>query len=131
MADDPIARARAALGVPFRLHGRDPATGLDCVGLVAFAWGLHTGVPTGYAMRGGSVEGYVAMIGALRLTRRRAEPRAGDALLMMAGPRQFHLGLWTGESLIHADAGLRRVVELPGAPPWRAIGAWHRKRRRG
>ena len=29
--------ALGLLGVPFRLHGRDPATGLDCVGLVAEA----------------------------------------------------------------------------------------------
>ena len=32
-----IAAARAAIGARFRLHGRDPATGLDCVGLVACA----------------------------------------------------------------------------------------------
>lgn len=49
----------------------------------------------------------------------------GDILLMQAGPAQFHLGCWTGESLIHADARLRRVVELPGPPPWPLLGAWH------
>ncbi|MGB3625580.1 MAG: hypothetical protein WA989_07125, partial [Henriciella sp.] len=26
--------ARALIGTPFRLHGRDPASGIDCVGLV-------------------------------------------------------------------------------------------------
>ena len=31
------AAARALVGVPFRLQGRDPALGLDCVGLVGAA----------------------------------------------------------------------------------------------
>lgn len=130
MADKIIDRARALLGAPFRLHGRDAETGLDCVGLVASAYRRRIGVPTGYSLRGGSVEGYATMIALLRLTRRRGAHRAGDVLLMMAGPQQFHLGLWTGESLIHADAMLRRVVELPGPPPWRVIGAWHNRKRR-
>ena len=45
-----VARARAVLGVPFRLHGRDGA-GLDCVGLAAHA--LQLDVPSGYPLRGG------------------------------------------------------------------------------
>ncbi len=131
MADKVIDRARSLLGVSFRLHGRDPETGLDCVGLVSRACRLKAGVPTGYALRGGDAELYGAIIGRLRLTRRRGAFRAGDVLLMMAGPQQFHLGVWTGGSLIHADATLRRVVELPGAPPWRVIGAWHGRERKG
>ncbi len=128
---DIIARARSALGAPFRLHGRDLATGVDCVGLAALALGKVSGVPTGYALRGGSIDACIEAIRALCLTRRRGEPRRGDLLLMMAGPHQFHLGLWTGEGLIHADANARRVVERPGAPPWRIIAAWHNHRRKG
>ena len=45
-----VARARAALAVPFRLHGRDGA-GLDCVGLAAHA--LRLEAPSGYPLRGG------------------------------------------------------------------------------
>ncbi len=131
MADRIIARARALLGVPFRLHGRDPETGLDCVGLVARACHRDEGVPTGYALRGGNADGYGRIIDALRLTRRRGDPRTGDILLMAAGPEQFHLGFWTGSSLIHADAMLRRVVETPGAVPWPIIGIWHNRKRRG
>jgi murein DD-endopeptidase / murein LD-carboxypeptidase len=130
MADRIIARARALLGMPFRLHGRDPDTGLDCVGLVSEACQRQVGIPTGYALRGGSADSYSRTIAALRLTRRRGEPRRGDILLMVAGPQQFHLGLWTGDSLIHADAMLRRVVETPGAVPWPIIGAWHNRKRR-
>ena len=125
MADRIVAHARALIGTPFRLHGRDAATGLDCVGLVALAYARREGIPTGYSLRGGSAESFITMIAALGLTRRRGLPRAGDVLLMQAGPAQFHLGLWTGESLIHADATLRRVVEMPGPLPWIVIGAWH------
>ncbi len=100
------------------------------MGLVALALARTAGIPTGYALRGGSVEGHVATIRALRLTKRRGEPRAGDVLLMQPGPQQFHLGLWTGESLIHADAQLRRVVERPGVPPWPVVAAWHNRRRK-
>jgi hypothetical protein len=49
---------------------------------------------------------------------------AGDVLVMNAGPGQLHLGLWSGTGLIHGDAGLRRVVERPGAPPWPVTGLW-------
>ena len=45
-ADGDTALARAAagcLGVRFRLHGRDPATGLDCLGLLGAAL-VATGV---------------------------------------------------------------------------------------
>ena len=130
MADRIIARARALIGVPFRLHGRDADSGLDCVGLVALAFGRADGIRTGYSLRGGSAESFTTMIAALGLARRRANPRAGDVLLMQAGPVQFHLGLWTGENLIHADATLRRVVELPRPLPWPVIGAWHNRNRR-
>ncbi len=37
MNADLAAAALNLIGTPFRLHGRDPATGLDCVGLVAEA----------------------------------------------------------------------------------------------
>jgi murein DD-endopeptidase / murein LD-carboxypeptidase len=129
-----IDRARSVIGARFRLHGRNPETGLDCVGLIAFAYDRAAGragaIPTGYALRGGSEESHAAMITALRLTRRRWAARAGDMLLMRAGPEQFHLGLWTGDSLIHADAQLRRVVEMPGPPPWPVIGIWHKRKGR-
>jgi murein DD-endopeptidase / murein LD-carboxypeptidase len=130
MVDKLIARARSVLGAPFRLHGRDPETGLDCVGLIAWVYELGTNIPAGYALRGGDGARFAQIISALGLTKRRAAFRAGDLLLMQAGAAQFHLGLWTGTSLIHADAMLRRTVEMPGTPPWQVIGAWHNQRRK-
>ena len=113
--------ARALVGVRFRLHGRDATHGLDCVGLVALALraGGYLGeLPSGYSLRGGDW-------GLLdRLLVRVAEAEPGDVLLMAAGPGQIHLGIRTAGGFVHADAGLRRVVERPGMPPWPLIGVW-------
>ncbi len=50
-----LARAAAALiGAPFRLHGRDPAKGVDCVGLVSAALaaiGRKAEAPSAYGLR--------------------------------------------------------------------------------
>ena len=116
-----VERARALKGVRFRLHGR--GDGLDCVGLVAAVFGVE--VPTGYPLRGGDPAQVMAMLDARFV---RVEARAaGDLLLMTTGPGQLHLGVWTGAGLVHADAGLRRVVERPGAPPWPVLGCWRRE----
>jgi len=114
------AAALRAVGTRFRLHGRG-ADGLDCVGLVATALragGYGGAVPTGYALRGGDV----AMLDQILVRVATAEP--GDVLLMAVGPGQFHLGIRTAAGFVHADAGLRRVVERPGAPPWPILGVW-------
>ena len=114
------AAALRAVGTRFRVHGRG-ADGLDCVGLVALALraGGYVGeVPTGYSLRGGDWRGLD------RVLVRVAEPEAGDVLLMAAGPGQLHFGIRTATGFVHADAGLRRVVERPGMPPWPLIGVW-------
>lgn len=117
-----VARARALVGTRFRLHGRG-ANGVDCVGLAAAA--LGEAAPTGYALRCGARERVAGLLDAQLV---RAEVwAAGDILLMTTGPGQLHLGVWTGEGLVHADAGLRRVVERPGAPPWPVLGAWRKE----
>jgi murein DD-endopeptidase / murein LD-carboxypeptidase len=119
-----VARAAQGLvGARFRLHGRDPATGLDCVGVVACATGAIA--PTGYGLRGGTVEQAAeAMARAGLAVVAAAAP--GDIVLMRTGPGQLHLGVRTESGLVHADAGLRRVVERPGAPEWEVLGTWRR-----
>jgi murein DD-endopeptidase / murein LD-carboxypeptidase len=125
MPCDPIiAKARALIGTPFRLHGRDPQTGLDCVGFVACVFGRLADAPTGYAMRNTRQIEWCALLDDFCARRVEGAHEAGDILLLAPGPAQFHLGLWTGSSLIHAHAGLRRVVETPGAPICLIIGAW-------
>ncbi len=117
-----VARARAACGARFRLHGRAPESGLDCVGLAAWAVGCDQ-VATGYALRGGDVDAVAMLIADAGLERVEARA-AGDVLLARSGPGQLHLGIWTGTGVVHADAMLRRVVERPGEPAWPVLGYW-------
>ena len=50
----------------------------------------------------------------------------GDILLFDAGPAQVHVGVMTGSGVIHADAGLRKVVERPLPYAWPVLGIWRR-----
>lgn len=121
-----VAAARAAVGARFRLHGREPETGLDCVGLAA--WALRAGgfagaVPSGYRLRSGNAERVAALLDAGGLVRV-ADALPGDLVLAASGPGQLHLVIATEDGFVHADAGLRRVVERPGAAPWPVVGRW-------
>lgn len=115
-----VAAARALLGVPFRLHGRD-AAGVDCVGVVALA--LRLGVPQDYGLRSGDAlraERWLAATGLRRVER----PMPGDVALVRPGPLQLHAIVHVPGGFVHAHAGLGRVVETPGPCPWPVIGHW-------
>lgn len=116
------ARARALVDVRFRPQGRAPATGLDCVGVVAAALGVEQ-ARCDYALRGGGLEALTEELETAGLIRV-SDRQVGDVLVMRAGPEQLHLGIATESGLVHADAGLRRVVERPGVPEWPVLGAW-------
>ncbi|KTT67936.1 hypothetical protein [Sphingomonas sanguinis] len=113
------AAARALLGVRFRLHGRDAAHGLDCVGLVALA--TERQAPTGYGWRSGDAARVATLLDAQFV---RGADAPGAVLLMRAGPGQLHLAIRASDGIIHADAGLRRVAWRPGVPPWPVLGYW-------
>ena len=122
------AAAERLVGVPFRLHGRDPARGLDCVGVVEAALracGRDVTFPSAYALRnrdGSDFEGQAALSG---LSPTDGPSRPGDVLLVRPGPAQHHL-LVAGfdGSLIHAHASLKRVVATPGPSPWPILRLW-------
>ena len=125
---DVVGAAQSLVGSRFRLHGRDPATGVDCVGLVGWALaaaGRPATVPQGYALRlrdpwkwreWGERSG-------LREISGDAEP--GDVAVMAVGPGQLHLAIVIGDgTIVHAHAGLGRVVRSPVPEAWRILGHW-------
>nr|WP_315382653.1 peptidoglycan endopeptidase [uncultured Sphingomonas sp.] len=116
-----VAAARTALGAPFRLHGRDVATGLDCVGLAVVA--LGRGAPATYRLRTGDVARTATQLRAAGLVEV-ADPRPGDLLLCRSAPGQLHLAIRCEDGIIHADAIARRVVERPGPVPWPVLSCW-------
>ncbi|QHD67852.1 peptidoglycan endopeptidase [Sphingobium yanoikuyae] len=120
------AAARALVGVPFRLQGRDPALGLDCVGLVGAAMraaGYAPMMPGDYGLRFGDdrrADEWARAAG-LRPVRTGA---VGDMMLVRPGALHRHLLILVPGGFVHAHAGLRRVVETPGAPPWPVLRIW-------
>ncbi|OJY67487.1 MAG: hypothetical protein BGP16_02880 [Sphingobium sp. 66-54] len=125
--DDRIAaEALALLGVPFRLHGRSPLTGLDCVGLAALAVaraGGRVGALPDYRLRGTSVARAERALRAAGFALADAAT-AGTLLVARSGPMQLHLMIAAGGGLVHADAGLGRVVLMPAPSPWPVLGRW-------
>ena len=132
MAVEDSGRALTLVGVPFRAQGRNPATGLDCVGLALAACGLPGGlVRANYRLRGDHREEIRNEL--LHLFRRVSsrQRRPGDLLLMTVAADQMHLAVRTPNGFVHADARLAKVVETPGEPEWPVIGVYRRRVRRG
>lgn len=121
--------ALAMVGVPFRMHGRDARTGLDCVGLAIAALaaaGRSAPVPDDYRLRGGKLarfDGWAALCG-LTVVPQRGIGRAGDILMCQPAPQQFHVMIDAGDLLVHAHAALRRVVAIPHPAPWPVLRRW-------
>ena len=116
--------AQSLLGVRYRLHGRDAERGLDCVGLVAAALeraGYPAHAPHGYTMRQADC---TPLLGFAARNGFDAVADAGDLVLIMANLIQPHLLVRVPGGFVHAHAGLRRVVLLPGASPWPIAHQW-------
>lgn len=122
------AAALALVGTPFRLHGRDPATGLDCVGLAAVALraaGLTAVPPQGYGLRNASIKAALAFTERSAIAPAFGQIVPGDLILTTPGPSQHHLMVaGPGDVFIHAHAGLRRVVATPGPLAWPIERRW-------
>lgn len=130
MSGDQIARAALALtGVRFRLHGRDPISGLDCLGLVGCALkaaGLRPVLPRSSALRQRiGVERYFHFASDSGLAEIKGPVLAGDIILFALTGAQHHLAVATGlDGIVHAHAGLRRVVYGPPGSDWRILRVW-------
>lgn len=114
-----FVRARRLVGARFRPQGYDPATGLDCVGLVWAAYaaaGRRLIRPRDYPLRGWSRERIVEALVRAGFVAVDGPRQSGDVALIALAAGQFHLGLMGQTTLVHAHAGLRRVVETPVDP---------------
>ncbi|MDP3906348.1 hypothetical protein [Novosphingobium sp.] len=124
-----LARAASGLiGVRFLLHGRDPATGLDCIGLLAAALaaiGRPAVLPSGYALRMRDLAGWLPPPRTLGFTCAERPVEPGDAVLVRLGAAQLHLAIAASDGgWIHAHAGLRRVVHQPALPDGAILHHW-------
>lgn len=120
-----VAAARSCVGTRFRAQGRRPGLGLDCVGVVlvaAAAAGLVPPVPA-YAL-GGDHDAAIEPVLAGQRCQPVAVPLPGDILVVAPDARQRHLAVVTPAGVVHAHAGLGRVVEGPLDRGWSIIGVW-------
>lgn len=109
-----VEAAKSFLGVPFRLHGRDPQTGLDCVGLVDVslrAIGIRPILPRGYRLRNLNFARWLSCAERSGLLPTSGHPWPGDIVLSAPSAGQCHLMIASEHmEFIHAHAGLRKVV---------------------
>ncbi|MEL6237190.1 MAG: NlpC/P60 family protein [Pseudomonadota bacterium] len=113
-----LARAAATfVGTPFRLYGRNAQTGLDCVGLLLAsltAIGIQAVPVRGYRLRNCSIEPWLECATRWNLVSTEGPVQVGDVLIVVPGPSQHHIMIASQDgSVIHAHAGLKRVVHEP------------------
>lgn len=121
-----IAAARAGVGTRFRAQGRTIGLGLDCVGvalLAAAGAGVALGPVPAYAL-GGLHDGLLAATLIALGCRRVRRARPGDLVEYALAPGHRHLALISDRGIIHAHAGLGRVVEGPAPAEWPVAAVW-------
>ncbi len=127
-ADRLVKAATELIGTRFRLHGRDPARGLDCVGLVVAsleAIGCSPKAPDGYKLRNVDPARFLEYAAISGLALASGSKERGDIVMIRPGPCQQHLIIAECEGFgIHAHAGLRRVVRQPMSFPDQPIAHW-------
>lgn len=118
--------ARSLAGAPFRLHGRDRATGLDCIGVLAASLedaGLPAPLPTGYSLRSRRIAGLETIAGQCGFGPATDTVQAGDVVLARPNACQLHLLVALGQDLfVHAHAGIGRVILSDWPKDWRIAG---------
>ena len=121
-SEEALARARDLVGTRFVAQGRDPAIGLDCVGLALLAYAVDAARVSDDYRLSGSHRGAILEFAKARFRRvPRPRRRLRNLLLLRPGATQWHLAIWTGDGLIHADIASRRIVERPGPVEWPVI----------
>jgi hypothetical protein len=120
--------AQELVGCRFRLRGRDPDTGLDCVGVIGIAL-LRSGhkglVPLDYLLHNVNIDRAYGEAQNLGLVPSQRADRPGSIVLLQVGPCQFHFAICVGNGgFVHAHAGLRKVVLSPVLPDGQVIAIW-------
>ncbi|MGB3166762.1 MAG: NlpC/P60 family protein [Alteraurantiacibacter sp.] len=109
--------ALALIGTPFRLRGRSPETGVDCVGLVTVALAaIDRPAPPipHYAMRQLDTHPLLPLLAEAGFAETRETLAKGDLLLLRPSSAQAHLAIVTGpHAIVQAHAGLGRVTLSP------------------
>ena len=112
-----IEAARSYVGTPFHHGGRLPGVGLDCIGVIVCA-ARAAGVPhhdvLAYPLR---PNGQLTIELSAQLDRV-ADAEPGDVLQMSFGGEPHHVAIYTGDTIIHAYATVRRCVEQPMVQAW-------------
>lgn len=120
--------ARDLVGAPYRHNGRDPATGLDCLGVLGAALsaiGRAAPLPARNAMHRRGNPDVVTIAKACGLVDASGPIAPGEVLLVRCSPLQLHvLVAAKADRFVHAHAGLRCVVLGPADPAWSIVGHW-------
>ena len=125
---DLATAALTLVGTPFRLHGRDPASGLDCIGVLEAALaraGKPARLPNGYPLRARRLPDLHRTTAMLGLDEADGNVIPGDVVMLRVSPCQLHLAIaMCPMTAVHAHAGLRKVVLAPLPLEWPRIAHW-------
>ena len=126
-ASELATAAEGLVGTRFRLHGRDPATGLDCIGLFAAALAgaePKVDLPTGYTLRLTELSQWLPEPARTGFAEAAPPFEPGDVVLLRPSAAQVHLAIAGHTGWVHAHAGLRRVVRQPEKPFGEVLHHW-------
>jgi len=120
MRPEIVAEALEWVGTPFRWQASLKGVGADCKG---FVWGVarNCGLSEAESLYARMADYSVHVPTALLLKGLREtltqvrEPEPGDVPLMNLRGKAQHLGIYTGDDVIHAYVGSRRVIAQPYA----------------
>ena len=122
------AAASRLVGVRFQLHGRDPQTGLDCVGVIVAALAVNGRAAPPlphYTMRRTQLTPFDQLAAGRGLCDVSGTSEPGDVLVFRTGPAQWHAAIaLDGGRIVHAHAALRRVVSSVASSDWTLERHW-------
>ena len=120
--------AEALIGSPYRLYGRNPSTGLDCVGFVLSALavsGRTTCELPSYGLRNIGIARHLMFAEKNGFSPATGACSRGDLVLVEPGPGQHHLLVALGRNrFAHAHAGARKALCQTGLASWSLTAHW-------